>query len=148
NIFLYYALGKELEDRECWSEAFAYYEKAGAAAVASSGYTVDADIALIDAVIKGCSAEWLAQPSGSLEATSEPIFVTGLPRTGTTLVERILSSHSEVESAGETFFMQLALQIELKSPRPLTASLMPQALQLSPSAIAQRYRSAVQYRLH
>jgi tetratricopeptide (TPR) repeat protein len=148
NIFLYYALGKELEDRERWSEAFAYYEKAGAAAVASSGYTVDADIALIDAVIAGCSAQWLAEPHADVQTTTQPIFVTGLPRTGTTLVERILSSHSQLESAGETFFMQLALQTELKLQRAIDAASIQQALQLSPAAIAQRYRSSVQYRLH
>ena len=41
-----------------------------------------------------------------------PIFIVGLPRTGTTLTERIVSCHSLVESIGETFFMQVVLKRE------------------------------------
>ena len=97
NIFLYYALGKELEDLEQWDEAFHYFKLAGDAATSVSPYDVAEDVALIDTVIATCSAAWLADAPAAILAADTghtPIFIVGLPRTGTTLTERILSCHS------------------------------------------------------
>jgi tetratricopeptide (TPR) repeat protein len=118
NIFLYYALGKELEDLERWDEAFQYYELAGDAAKSVSPYDVRTDVELIDRIIEVCGAEWLADAPGPEPdaAAATPIFIVGLPRTGTTLTDRILSSHSQVESAGESFFMQNAVQFHSGLP--------------------------------
>ena len=52
NIFLYYAIGKELEDLGEWDEAFRYYQMAGDAATAVADYDVGADLALIDTIIE------------------------------------------------------------------------------------------------
>lgn len=111
NIFLYYALGKELEDLEAWGPAFAYYEKAGNAVKTVADYQVDTDIELIDTLIETCNECWLreAEPGASSRGTPTPIFITGLPRSGTTLAERIVSRHSHVRSIGETFFLQMAV---------------------------------------
>ena len=60
-----------------------------------------AGIAEIDAIIQAHTRNWIATaPAGY--AAAAPVFVTGLPRTGTTLVERIISSHSAMRSVGET----------------------------------------------
>ena len=70
---------------------------------------------MIDKIIEVCDAEWLAQATtGPPQASSgkTPIFIVGLPRTGTTLTERIISSHSQVESLGETVFLQRILRLE------------------------------------
>src|SRR5690606_30218843 len=67
--------------------------------------------------------------------------------TGTTLVERILSNHSTVESAGESFFLQLAL-MQASGRQGLNAELISAALDVKPEAIAQRYRHTIAYRLH
>jgi Sulfotransferase domain. len=147
NIFLYYALGKELEDLGRWREAFAYYERAGNAAAAAADYRVEQDLDLIDALIKGCTKQWLARSTAAAGEGAQPIFVTGLPRTGTTLVERILSNHSTVESAGESFFLQLAL-MQASGRQGLNAELISAALDVKPEAIAQRYRHTIAYRLH
>lgn len=113
NIFMYYALGKELEDLGRWKEAFNYYEKAGNAVLSVANYDVGSEISVINQIINTCCATWLADntphPKGDI-SKKQPVFVVGLPRTGTTLVERILSSHSQVESADETFFMQMAIR--------------------------------------
>lgn len=108
NIYLYYAIGKELEDLECWDEAFQYYRQAGNTATDVSDYDVGQDVALIGKIMETCDPTWLAAGvtrKKSMRAHKTPIFIVGLPRTGTTLAERILSSHSRVESIGET--MQL-----------------------------------------
>jgi tetratricopeptide (TPR) repeat protein len=112
NIFLYYAIGKELEDLGVWDEAFACYEKAGNAVKSVAGYDVGADIELVDALIETCSASWVreaATPLASTCDTSVPIFIVGLPRSGTTLAERMVASHTQVRSIGETFFLPIAL---------------------------------------
>jgi len=63
NIFMYYAIGKELEDLERWQEAFQYYKMAGDAVTMvtkKAGYDVGAEIELIDKIIEICNSDWLA----------------------------------------------------------------------------------------
>ncbi len=113
NVYLYYALGKELEDIECWDEAFGYYKQAGDAAASVANYDVHADVAVIDKVIEVCDAAWLSECVPATESTTSgktPVFIVGLPRTGSTLCERILSSHSMIESISESYFIQGAVQ--------------------------------------
>lgn len=98
--FLYYALGKELEDLEQWDEAFTAFARGAAARRAELEYDEAAEIAMFDALHESFDAEWLAAKSAGLD-TRAPIFIVGQPRTGTTLIERIVTSHSQVHSAGE-----------------------------------------------
>jgi tetratricopeptide (TPR) repeat protein len=155
NIFLYYAIAKELEDLGEWEESFRYYEMGGDAAAAAAqraGYTVESDVSLIDRIQETCDEGWLNGPPGpALRAASggQPLFVVGLPRTGTTLTERILASHSRVESADETFFLQIAIRRvsgvqgrEDMSPRMIEA-----AARESMERIARDYLDKVDYRL-
>lgn len=152
NIFLYYAIGKELEDLEQWDEAFHYYRMAGDAAAGVANYDVTTDLEVIDRIIEVCSAEWLDAARGGVPAgiaAGTPIFIVGLPRTGTTLTERIVSSHSKVESAGETYFMQMTLQREsgVDSGQGMTAAVIRAAAGKSSDQIASAYLQAVSYRL-
>ncbi|WP_334048121.1 tetratricopeptide repeat-containing sulfotransferase family protein [Alteromonas gracilis] len=111
NIYLYYALGKQLEDLEVWDEAFHYYEKAGSVILEKSNYDVAIDIEVMEKVISTCDEDWMLKPSFSLHENTgrTPIFIVGLPRTGSTLIERVLASHPDVESADETFYFPMAL---------------------------------------
>ena len=153
NIFLYYALGKELEDLERCDEAFRYYKKAGDAATSVANYDVATDIELIDKVIEVCSAEWLARGASAGEPTSAdaktPIFIVGLPRTGTTLTERILSSHSQVESVDETLFLPMVLRREsgVESVERMTSAMIEAVAKKDMKAVAAGYMEAVRYRL-
>lgn len=151
NIFLYYALGKELEDLEAWDDAFAYYEKAGNAVKAVADYDLATDIELVDALIETCSAPWLDEtaPGASTGGAPTPIFIVGLPRSGTTLVERILANHSQVQSAGETFFLPIALCRESGSAAATQPSA--DAIRVLGSAdmgrLAARYLESIRYKL-
>jgi tetratricopeptide (TPR) repeat protein len=150
NIFLYYALGKELEDLERWDEAFHYYRLAGDAAASVANYDVAQDEALIDSIIATCDAGWLAEGSTRApEGPPTPVFIVGLPRTGTTLAERILSSHSTVESAGETFFMPAAIQrcSATTSGAAMTADVLTRAARRPIEAIGRAYLDAIAYHL-
>lgn len=112
NTPLFFALGKEYEDLGQWEESFAWYKRGNETASRQMNYQPADDLALIDRIMETCTAEWLQDsvPVIAKEGRQTPIFITGLPRTGTTLVERILSSHSQVSSVGETMFLQMSLK--------------------------------------
>jgi tetratricopeptide (TPR) repeat protein len=103
-----YALAKELEDIGQVPEAFAALAAANGEHRRALSYSFARDAAVFDAI----EAHWSAPADALAAAPSDvaPIFVIGMPRTGTTLVDRILSSHPEVESAGELQAMPLAVK--------------------------------------
>lgn len=152
NIPLYFAIAKELEDLEQWDESFEYYRRAGDAVTRVAGYDVGKDIALIDKVIEVCSASWLAGRANDTltdDSGKTPIFVVGLPRTGTTLTERIIASHSQVESLGETLFLQMVLRREsgVASVENMSPEMIEALTQKDMGAIAKGYIDSVRYRL-
>lgn len=156
NIFLYYALGKELEDLERWDEAFDYYRQGGDAAAAqahAAGYDVGEDVSLMDKIIEVCTPEWIAAGAERFIPDNNdptPIFVVGLPRTGTTLTERILSSHSRVESADESFFLHIV--IKRVSGFGTQADMSPEIIEAAAGKdidrVARGYIDAIDYRLN
>lgn len=108
-LLLGYALAKELEDVGRPDEAFDTLCAANAEHRPTLSYTFDRDAAVFDAI----EAIWRRPTAAAGKAetpTDAPIFVIGMPRSGTTLVDRILSSHPGVESAGELQAMPLAVK--------------------------------------
>lgn len=98
--FLYYGLGKEFEDLEEWDEAFEAFARGAAARRETIDFDEQSEIEMYEAFGDTFTADWLEQGKPGHDDPS-PIFVVGQPRTGTTLVERIITSHSQVHSAGE-----------------------------------------------
>lgn len=96
--FVNMALAKEHEDLGDYPAAFERLVKGKSAGKGARGYSIHADEALFEAIIRQFP-EPLSAASG--DPTNEPIFIIGMPRSGTTLVERIISSHPDVYSAGE-----------------------------------------------
>lgn len=99
-VFIRYALAKELEDLGRYAESFAQLSAGASLRRRHIDYDLARDLRTVDLIIEALPASRLsavraAQPAG------RPIFVVGMPRTGTTLVERILGSHPEVHGAGE-----------------------------------------------
>ncbi len=148
NIFIYYAIAKELEDLGQWKDAFEYYKKAGDAVCSVAKYNCDEDITLIDTIINTCSQKWIQNNNGSSN-NQEPIFIVGLPRTGTTLCERIISSHSSVVTLGETLFMQMVLRREsgVQSVQAMTPEMIEALVAKDPDSIAKGYLEQINYRL-
>ncbi|MCF6263870.1 MAG: sulfotransferase [Xanthomonadales bacterium] len=97
-ITLGYALAKELEDLGEYQRAFKYLEMAAAARRKQMRYKVENDTQTLGQIAKTFSTDLSSRASKSVE---RPVFILGLPRSGTTLLERMLSSHSEVGSLGE-----------------------------------------------
>lgn len=104
---LHMARGKELEDLGDYEGAFAHFTAGNHAARAGQQYTIDQDEERVRALIQAFEHPG---PDANGCLTEEPIFVVGMPRSGTTLVERIISSHPEVYSAGELLNFGTCLQ--------------------------------------
>lgn len=97
-LHLNMAIAKEYEDLRQYDDAFAHYIRGKRAGGSARRYSHETDQALFDAVASALSE---APPVSDGFATREPIFVIGMPRTGTTLLERIITSHPDVTPAGE-----------------------------------------------
>jgi tetratricopeptide (TPR) repeat protein len=117
-ILLRFALGKECEDIGQYGRAFEHVAAANELHRASIDYDPKAEIADIDRIIGTQSRSWLASCRQGFRQ-AKPIFVVGLPRTGTTLVERILAGHSALVSIGETSAFAAALRKAATSPHGL-----------------------------
>ena len=98
---LHLALGKLHDDRGEWETAFTHYERANRpfaeAAVRQSGEW----LALMDRMRAVFDADWFAARTPAADADGTPVFVVGMPRSGTTLVEQCLAAHPAVHGAGE-----------------------------------------------
>jgi hypothetical protein len=100
-VMLRFALGKECEDLEMHDRAFGHVDAGCHLQHRAISRDPAAEIAEVDRIIDTHTRAWIdAAPSGYSAAA--PVFVAGLPRTGTTLVERIIASHPAMNSAGET----------------------------------------------
>ena len=152
NISLYFAIAKELEDLEQWDDSFKYYRQACEAVTAVAAYDVNNDIELIDKIIAVCNRDWLDDTTGDSapdDTDKTPIFIVGLPRTGTTLTERILSSHSRVSSLGETLFLQMVLRREsgVTSVENMNPAMVEALAGKDMRRVAKGYIDSVRYRL-
>lgn len=100
-INLCFALAKACEDRKAPDEAFAFYERGNALKKHQTRYTseqMDAEFAAQKTV---CTPALFEAQGGKGDPASDPIFIVGLPRAGSTLLEQILASHSQVDGTLE-----------------------------------------------
>ena len=138
-LLLGYALAKELDDLGERHAAFAVLAEANAEHRATLPYRFADDAAIFDAV----EAAWpaIAAAQTAPPPADAPIFVIGMPRTGTTLVDRILSSHPDVESAGELQAMPLAVKVAAATGgrAVLDADTIRAAATADPAAIGRDY---------
>ena len=98
-LLLNIALGKECDDLADYPAAFRHYTLGKAAGRRMRPYAFARDEAMFDALVRAFPAAEGETATG--DPTREPIFIIGLPRTGTTLLDRVISSHPDVCSAGE-----------------------------------------------
>jgi tetratricopeptide (TPR) repeat protein len=98
---LCFALGKALEDRGDVAGSWSFYERGNAQKRQESQYKSEVLEANTRVQIAVCTRSFFAEREGWGASAGDPIFIVGLPRSGSTLVEQILASHSQVEGTHE-----------------------------------------------
>ena len=100
-IYLCFALGKALEDQGDYAASWQYYERGNELRRVASRYRTDVAGSCALRLRQVLTAEFFAARSGWGMDDPAPIFILGLPRSGSTLIEQILASHSRVEGTQE-----------------------------------------------
>ncbi len=106
---LHFALGKIHDDCGRYSEAFSHYQKANSERAERNKYDQGAAEAEATQLIEIFNARLFDERRDFGDSSELPVFIVGMPRSGTTLVEQILSAHPDVFGAGELLdFSELA----------------------------------------
>ncbi|OFC69125.1 tetratricopeptide repeat-containing sulfotransferase family protein [Alteromonas confluentis] len=139
---LQYARGKVLEEQGDFASAFEVFSLGAAAKKAQQTFTTEHEIARIRAMQSLVSNN--AFPALTQSDEPGPVFIVGMPRTGTTLVERILTTHSAVTSGGELNFMPMTLleasgKSWFEGPEGVTAEALKKISGVNFNAIGERY---------
>ena len=98
---LHFALGSALDAKRRYSDAFDHFERGNALVRSVQPYDPDDLTRQIDRSIECLSRELIRAPADPPTGDARPIFIVGMPRSGSTLVERILGRHSQIEALGE-----------------------------------------------
>lgn len=101
-----YALFRELDNADATERAWPHLERAMALRKATSRYDAARENAIFDRIIDAARPDVIA--SEAVDAQRIPLFIIGLPRSGTTVVERILGNHADVASCGESNALRMA----------------------------------------
>ncbi len=125
-VHLAFSLAKALEDQGEYAASFAHYDHGNALKRAQTRYSADAMSAELERQRAVCTPDLFARHSGSGHDAPDPIFILGLPRAGSTLLEQVLASHSQIDGTLELPNI-LALAHRLRG-RKAGGSLYPQVL--------------------
>ncbi len=98
---LAFALGKAFEDREDYEQSFYYYDLGNSLKKGEVRYDADRTAADFQRQMNVCTPELFESKKGMGHPAPDPIFIVGLPRSGSTLIEQILASHSRVDGTME-----------------------------------------------
>jgi Tfp pilus assembly protein PilF len=96
-----FALGKAFEDAKAYAASFSHYDAGNQLRRTKIDYDADETTAFVDGRIKLFTPDFFETRANQGHDAPDPIFVLGMPRAGSTLVEQILSSHSQVEGTSE-----------------------------------------------
>ena len=100
-VYLNFALGKACEDAENYEEAFSHYLRGNNLKQSQVHYKAEDNRTDFEDQKRACTGELFASFKGAGCQAPDPIFIVGLPRSGSTLLEQILSSHSQIDGTLE-----------------------------------------------
>jgi tetratricopeptide (TPR) repeat protein len=126
-VHLCFAIGKAYEDRAKYERSFDYYRRGNQLKMGRSGYDPENTSRLTQAQIDTCTAELFDKRGQLGDESRDPVFIVGLPRAGSTLLEQILASHSMVDGTMELHEI-LGLAQRLRGRSAADASDYPQNL--------------------
>lgn len=115
---LAFSLGKALEDSGKYEESFSAYALGNEVKKKHNGYKSAVTSQRTDHIIDTCTATFFDQLGDDGNPNASPIFIVGLPRSGSTLLEQILASHSQVEATDELHFIpRIASKLEKRKKK-------------------------------
>jgi thioredoxin-like negative regulator of GroEL len=138
---LNFALAKELEDLGEYEASFHHTAAGAKIRRGLLGYRIESDEQTIERIMRTFDVRWARHSTPGYEP-ARPIFVVGMPRSGTTLVERILGRHSEVASVGETNDLALAV-MRAAGPSPDKLQLVERSATADAAALGGSYWNAI-----
>ena len=100
-VHISFALAKAHEDRKDYASSFRFYDEGNSLKRAQTRYSADAMTAELARQKEHCTRELFAKHEGAGHPAPDPIFILGLPRAGSTLLEQILASHSQIDGTME-----------------------------------------------
>lgn len=100
-LHLHFALGKAYDDRRDAAASFGHYDRGNQIRHGQLQYDPGVITAHVDKIIAHFTPEFLARRSGQGDPAFDPVFILGMPRAGSTLLEQILASHSLIEGTME-----------------------------------------------
>jgi tetratricopeptide (TPR) repeat protein len=116
---LCFALGKAFEDLGEFAQSWENYQRGNALKHAESRYRPEFTETNTRKQIEVCTAEFFASRERSGVSDPDPIFIVGLPRSGSTLIEQILASHPQVEGTQELYDIpRLVQELQGRTPDP------------------------------
>ena len=98
---LHFATARALEQRDRYAEAFSHYAEGNTLRKRTSPFSITTFAAKSRRIAACCDAEFFRARAAAGHPDPAPIFIVGLPRSGSTLIEQILASHSQVEGTME-----------------------------------------------
>lgn len=114
--YLYFALGKCYDDIGEWSKAFNYFTEGCRLKRHRITYDIAEHIQFTHKLIHCFTEHTIEHLKAFANSSALPIFIVGMPRSGSTLVEQVLSEHSDVYGAGELKYLNNLIQRPFKSP--------------------------------
>lgn len=144
--YLAYGLHKELHDLGEYEAAWEALERGCRSKRRQMKYAVEEDERQADALVAQCTQAFLAARSGVVQP-AVPIFIVGMHRSGTTLLERILAGHPDIADAGETyaFDAQMQLATDHASPGRIDLEMIRRAGTVDFDMVAEGYAEAARW---
>jgi tetratricopeptide (TPR) repeat protein len=138
---------KILEDLGRYDEAFPAMQVANDIMYARMEHDIDKERRTIDALIEKTPADF-ANIAGVEQPAPTPIFIIGLPRSGTTLLDRILDNHSQVMSTGERieFPRQVRWAVDVRGQEMLDEKMISRIDQIDFAEVGRRYLERTRWR--
>lgn len=119
-VHIHFALAKALEDKQDYAQAFYHYQTGNERKAQTLNYQAEQISQRVKQQIEIIQPSWYVDQTSGYQA-ADPIFIVGLPRAGSTLLEQILASHSQIDATAELpNILALARQLDgrLKTDKP------------------------------
>ncbi|MEJ8568325.1 tetratricopeptide repeat-containing sulfotransferase family protein [Elongatibacter sediminis] len=130
-VFYSFALGRAFEDRSDWTAAFEHYERGNRAQKRRSRFDLEHHLTTLNSLRSVTNADFLRSRMATAQADADeavPVFIVGLPRSGSTLVEQVITAHSQVDGTMELPILATLVKELNYRQRKANRSAWPQAL--------------------